>query len=110
MSRWVVHKAMPWAWGAFQIGSRRETLFLSWREAISFVDEQTRSVTVPLPRSTVLPTPRHVVWRNGVIVEIRKSELLPKVLKGHLVVEPDERKPLALALLALHYQQEEEEK
>lgn len=79
--------------------------FDTWREAMDYADRRSRTVEVVLPRRTVLPTDRHIVQKNGLIIEYRHSRSHPHLETGHLAVEPEERRPLALALLALAEQE-----
>lgn len=92
---------MPWR--------RVPTWFDTWREAMDYADRRARTVEVVLPRRTVLPTVRHTVHRNGLIIEFSPSKSHPQLNPGHVVVEPEERRPLALALLALAEKEEKHE-
>lgn len=78
----------------------------TWREAMDYADRRARTVEVVLPRRTVLPTDRHVVQTGGLIIEYRGSRSYPNLDTGHIAVEPEERRPLALALLALAEKEE----
>lgn len=49
--RWVVHRIRYRLWGAYQIGSEKETIFPSWQEAMEWVDKQTRTVEMAIPRA-----------------------------------------------------------
>lgn len=80
--------------------------FDTWREAMDYADRRARTVEVVLPRRTVLPTDRHVVQTGGLIIEYRGSRSYPNLDTGHIAVEPEERRPLALALLALAEKEE----
>lgn len=80
--------------------------FRTWREAMDYADRRSRTVEVVLPRRTVLPTDRHVVQTCGLIIEYRGSRSYPSLPTGHIAVEPEERRPLALALLSLAEKEE----
>lgn len=75
-------------------------------EAIAHADRMARTVEVVLPRVHALPTGRHTVHRNGLIVEYVRSRSQPQLPPSCVVVEPWERRPLALALLALAEKEE----
>lgn len=80
----------------------------TWREALAHADRMARTVEVVLPRTHVLPTGRHTVQKDGLVIEYVRSRSQPQIKPGHLVVEPWERRPLALALLALAEKEEVE--
>lgn len=80
--------------------------FDTWREAMDYADRSARTVEVVLPRRTVLPTDRHVVQTCGLIIEYQGSRSYPSLPTGHIAVEPEERRPLALALLSLAEKEE----
>lgn len=82
--------------------------FRTWREAMDYADRNARTVEVVLPRRIVLPTNRHVVQKDGLVIEFRRSSSYPQLPPGHVVVEPHERRPLALALLALAEKEEKQ--
>ena len=46
--------------------------------------------------------------KNGLVIEFERSRSYPQLQPSYLVVEPDERRPLALALLALAEKEEVE--
>lgn len=92
--------------------------FPTWREALAYADEQARTREVVLPRG-----PYEIRSKQNIYEEPIKVEPI-KHLPGHETVAvnysahgvpagfflaPDELRPLALALLALHYQQEVDE-
>ena len=81
--------------------------FSTWAQAIEYADRRARTVEVTLPRLTVLPTGRHAVLRNGLIIEYASSGFYPHLRAGHITVEPEERRALALALLAIAQHKEE---
>lgn len=105
MSKWIVKKksfGIGWrAWPDVDNYWAGFRYFRTWREAMDYVDRMARTVEVTLPRLTALPTGRHTVHRNGLIVEYVRSRSQPQLPPSCVVVEPWERRPLALALLAL---------
>lgn len=80
--------------------------FRTHAEAMAAADRLARTVEVVLPRTHTLPTGRHVVQKDGLVIEYVRSQSQPQIKPGHLVVEPWERRPLALALLALAEREE----
>lgn len=105
MSKWIVKKksfGIGWrAWPDVDNYWAGFRYFRTWREAMDYVDRKARTVEVVLPRRHILPTGRHVVQKNGLVIEFEKSRSYPQLQPSYLVVEPEERRPLALALLAL---------
>lgn len=105
MSKWVVKKKMLPSgfstWLAFNAYGHEFRHLLTWREALNYADRMARTREVVLPRVHSLPTGRHVVQKNGLVIEFEKSRSYPQLQPSYLVVEPEERRPLALALLAL---------
>ena len=104
MSKWKVFKdnIYPRQWCAFNPGNYAETeRFMRHAEALAYADERTRTREVVLPRAHALQTGRHTVHRSGLIVEFVRSRSHPQIQPSYVVVEPWERRPLALALLAL---------
>lgn len=75
--------------------------FYDWADAIDAADQLARTREVVLPRRTVAPTRRHIVLKNGLIIELEHSPDFPELPPKYLTVKPAERRPLALALLAL---------
>lgn len=75
--------------------------FYSWREALVEADRLARTREVVLPRRPVRPTRRHIVLKNGLIIELEHSPDFPELPPKYLTVKPEERRPLALALLTL---------
>ena len=75
--------------------------FPTWRDAMEAADRMARTREVVLPRRTVRPTSRHMVLENGLIIELEHSPDFPELPPKYLTVKPEERRPLALALLAL---------
>lgn len=114
MRKWKVKKkTLPTGfpmWLAFNAYGHEFRHCPTWREALNYADEMARTVSVVLPRVHALPTGRHTVHRSGLIVEYVKSRSQPQINPGHLVVEPWERRPLALALLALDEKENQCEK
>lgn len=101
MNKWVVRKHLLGTdWFVWLRGHPQRWRFDTWREAMDYADRMARTVEVTLPRVHALPTDRHSVRRDGMIVEFAgsRSHSLPL---GRIAVEPWERRPLALALLAL---------
>lgn len=100
-------------WEVWNPDTYMAVYFTTWREALTCADREARTVTVEVPRilDSGDPVPsapqlhlgweyqdwvdKHVIW-----VGDHGSDMI--------YVKPDELKPLALALLALHYQQEAE--
>ena len=80
--------------------------FFDWADAMKYADELSRTVEVVLPRFTALPTSRHIVHKNGLIIEWQHNEDFPSLPPKYLTVKPEERRPLAGALLALAEQEE----
>ena len=104
MSKWKVFKdnIYPRQWCAFNPGNYAETeRFMRHAEALAYADERARTREVVLPRAHALPTVRHIVQKNGLVIEFEQSRSYPELQPSYLVVEPWERRPLALALLAL---------
>ena len=81
--------------------------FYDWADAIDAADQLARTREVVLPRRTVAPTRRHIVLKNGLIIELEHSPDFPGLPPKYLTVKPAERRPLALALLTLEEQEEE---
>ena len=102
MSKWVVRKQLLGTdWFVWLRGHPQRWRFGTWREAVAFADRVARTVEVVLPRTHTLPTERHVVQKDGLVIEFERSRSYPQLQPSYLVVEPWERRPLALALLAL---------
>lgn len=110
MSKWVVKKkpfGIGWrAWPDVDDYWAGFRYFRTWREAMDYADRMARTREVVLPRAHALPTDRHSVRHDGMIVEYAGSRSHPRLSPGRVVVEPWERRPLALALLALAEQEE----
>lgn len=110
MSKWIVKKksfGIGWrAWPDVDDYWAGFRYFRTWREAMDYADRMTRTREVVLPLFTALPTGRHTVHRNGLIIEYQRSCSYPQLQPSYLVVEPEERRPLALALLALDEEME----
>lgn len=84
-----------------------ETAFFdTWREAMDYADRRARTIEVTLPRLTALPTGRHAVLHNGLIIEYKQSDSHPNLPTGYISVEPEERRLLAAALLAIEQHKE----
>lgn len=93
--------------------------FNSWAEAMAYVDQQARTVEVTLPRITGDMEDGMSSWPNlrgvGLSVdhhdEPRLGQPYVMIYDGYsdIGVEAYDLKPLALALLAQHYQQEHHE-
>ncbi|MDK8241692.1 hypothetical protein [Corynebacterium coyleae] len=80
--------------------------FFTWREALDYADRLARTREVVLPRFTALPTSRHIVHKNGLIIEWEQNPDFPSLPPKYLTVKPEERRPLAGVLLALAEQEE----
>lgn len=107
MNKWKVFQSyIGRGWAVRHRGKLGIWHFSSWREAMDYADRMARTVEVVLPRLTALPTGRHTVQRDGLVIEFEQSRSQPQLQPGYLVVEPWERRPLALALLALAEQEE----
>ena len=94
--------------------------FDTWREALAYADEQARTVEVTLPRAIKVPdnagaadwdfsewsglsyTP---TWPEVAFYD-RRNGPLGRHFQGDVSIRREHWKPLALALLALHHQQE----
>lgn len=64
MSRWEVRQTKTLGdWEAWNPNTLEATYFLDWREAMDYIDEQARTITVTLPRATYGD---HVVADKGV--------------------------------------------
>lgn len=113
MGKWKVKKkTLPTGfptWLAFNPYGLESRHCPTWREALNYADEMARTVSVVLPRVHALPTGRHTVHRNGLIIEYQRSCSYPKLQPSYVVVEPEERRPLALALLALAEKENDKE-
>lgn len=124
MIRWKVSQhifyrswlAYPESWSSGKPGADlaedepsplRPRSFRTWAEAMDYADKRARTIEVTLPRLTALPTGRHAVLRNGLIIEYTSSGLYPHLRAGHITVEPEERRALAAALLAIAQHKEE---
>lgn len=108
MSKWEVFKdnLYPRQWCALNPGNYQETeRFMRHAEALAYADERARTVEVVLPRVHAVPTVRHMVQKNGLVIEYVRSKSHPQLQPSYVVVEPWERRPLALALLALAEQE-----
>lgn len=111
MSRWKVTQAIAPVssgriWQVWEGGQRRK-VFSTWRKAQDYADEMSRTREVVLPRYTPFPTDRLIVGGGSwMIVERESSSRFPNLPPQYIVVEPGERRPLALALLALAEQEE----
>lgn len=111
MSRWAVRQNLIRdGWGVYRVSpdgvsgvlwERVTPWFDTWREAMDHADRCSRTREVVLPRSYALPTGRHTMHRNGLVIEFKQSSSWPQLNPSYVVVEPEERRPLALALLAL---------
>ena len=109
MNRWRVFRyksAAGWTWTAGEVGRTgvillsRSELFATWREAMEYADRMARTWEVVLPRQTIMPTSRHIVHKNGLIIEWVQNQDFPSLSPKYLTVKTDELRPLALALLA----------
>lgn len=108
MSRITVFKVpgsvYPW-WATWE-GQLKTKMFPTWRDAMDCADRQARTREVVLPRLTTLPTSRHIVHKNGLIIEWVQNTDFPSLPPKYLTVKPEERRPLAGALLTLAEQEE----
>lgn len=117
MSKWQVKKIPNYffspdrlEWVAWLDGNWAECRgFRTHAEALAYADERARTRTYVLPRVHALPTGRHTVHRNGLIVEFKQSRSWTQLKPGYITVEPGERRPLALALLALAEKENDKE-
>lgn len=89
--------------------------FPTWREALAYADHQARTVEVVLPRGPYEIRSKQNIYEEPIKVEPIKHfpghETVAVKYTAHGVpagffLAPDELRPLALALLALHYHQE----
>ena len=108
MVRYKVWRASQ-GWGVVDDSYEDLQAFRTWREAMEYADRRSRTVEVVLPRRTVLPTDRHVVQKDGLIIELSQNDKFPKLPPQYLTVKSEERRPLALALLALAEKEEKQE-
>ncbi|MGY0887091.1 hypothetical protein ACW675_07050 [Corynebacterium aurimucosum] len=106
MSRYRIFKAY-YEWHVYEYGQERYESFPTWAESMEYADQQARTIKVTLPRLTELSTGRHTVFDDGVIVENERSSSHPNLPPGLIAVEPEERRPLAAALLAIAQHKEE---
>lgn len=102
---WSVYREPPKSAGMVP-WHRVPQWFDTWAEAMAYADQQARTIEVVLPRLTALPTGRHIVQRSGLIIEYASSSSYPHLTTGHITVEPEERRPLAAALLAIEQHKE----
>ena len=104
---------MEYTWCAFHNESDIEEThkhFATWREAIEYADRKARTVEVVLPRQP-LPLSLPGEEKDAPVVVTQAPEgdcfFLTDEDDGEMVaLYPFELRPLALALLALHYQKE----
>ena len=108
MSRITVSKVpgFEYPWWATWDGQLKPKVFPTWRDAMECADKQARTREVVLPRRTVRPTSRHMVSENGLVIEWEHNPDFPELPPKYLTVKPEERRPLALALLTLAEQEE----
>ena len=99
---WAVLKLSKYGWWLYRDG------FNTHAEALAYADHMARTREVVLPRLAVRPTSRHMVLENGLIIEWEHNSDFPNLPPKYLTVKPEERRPLALALLALAEQGEHE--
>lgn len=112
-SKWEVRKTMlPGVWAVWGSTVRN---FSTWRDAMDYADQQARTVEVVLPRGPYEIRSKQNIYEEPIKVEPSKHfpghETVAVKYTAHGVpawffLAPDELRPLALALLALHYQQE----
>lgn len=98
-----------YTWAAMHTGAWAYKEFATWREAMDYADQQARTREVVLPRISHsgdwvpnMPTLR-LGWEHhhtGTTFWVEDRGI------NSITVRPDELRPLALALLAMHYQQE----
>lgn len=81
--------------------------FKTWAEAMAYADKRVRTIGVTLPRS---PLPLKLQGKDkGIAVDIEGSSVAITDEHGHdrLVLNRSDLQPLALALLAQHYDKEQ---
>lgn len=107
-SKWGVRKNLG-DWEAWNPNTLEAAYYDTWREAMDYADQRARTREYVLPRISHsgewvpdMPTLR-LGWENhpaGTTFWVEDRGV------NSIYVRPDELRPLALALLALHYQQE----
>lgn len=83
------------------------TTVKTWSEALSYADRSARTVHVTLPRS---PFPPNLQGKDkSAVVDTEGSSIFISDVHGHdkIVLNGSEIRPLALALLARHYDKEQ---
>lgn len=106
MSRWEVFSyqgVTGRCWAAGEVGKLGIKLFFTHAEALAYADRMARTREVVLPRNHGLKKVLLETAIGGVFANYESDD--------YLVIDyfRNGPKPLALALLALHYQQEVEE-
>ena len=120
-SKWEVRRTRALGdWRVWKPGTLESTYFDTWREALTYADEQALTVEVTLPRAIKVPdnagaadwdfsewsglsyTP---TWPEIAFYD-RRNGPIGRHLQGEVSIRREHWKPLALAWLALHYQQE----
>lgn len=111
MSKWKVWR-YPWS-GRWEVldpnGNLEYPIHKTHAEAMAHADRMARTVEVVLPRVHALPTGRHTMHRSGLVIEFKQSSSWTQLKPGYITVEPGERRPLALALLALAEKENDKE-
>lgn len=74
-------------------------IFHTHAEAMTYADKRARTIEVTLPRLAALPTDRHIMPK-GYVMQHRGHTTRNVKTPTFIEVSPDEREPLALALLA----------
>lgn len=109
-SKWEVRQTRVLGdWEAWNPNTLEATYYDTWREAMDYADKRARTREVVLPRQ---PLPLSLPGDEGdkpitVTQDEEGCVFLTDEDDGEMVVlSPHELRPLALALLAMHYQQE----
>lgn len=121
-SKWEVRRRWSdfycaYSWDVLNPDGLLEGAFTTWREALTYADEQARTVEVTLPRAIKVPdnagaadwdfgewsglsyTP---TWPETAFYD-RRNGPIGRHFQGEVSIRREHWKPLALALLALHY-------
>lgn len=112
MSRWKVERENSWdgpCWFVFDPDGRYITNRFDWAEALAHADRMARTREVVLPRITeskaMIPGARGLILETGRTWDGKRNTWIKDEVSMVYAASYNLR-PLALALLALHYQQE----
>lgn len=95
---WVVTGGEMW----------ERSTFKTWAEAMAYADKRVRTIKVTLPRSP-LPLKLQGKESNDIVIDVEGScvSISDKHSHDRLVLNRSDLQPLALALLAQHYDKEQ---